>query len=175
MVSSVKQSKTNVTPCLHRTRAARQNTIEVVIISDAVYTGCCAARIISTENCCRILFMTCWHKTQMIFNGRFIASSVVLADFSCCACRVWCRHGVTNLSRRNKATSASDRRPSAPWVLSSAGKLIRYLHGSYFLPYRSADVFLFCFFIHHLYLLSASIGSATVRPVHWTLSPPHHE
>ncbi len=25
----------------------------------------------------------------------------------------------------------------APWVLSSAGKLIRYLHGSYFLPYRN--------------------------------------
>ncbi len=51
----------------------------------------------------------------------------------------------TPLSRRNKATSASDRRPSAPRVLSSAGKLIRYLHGSYFLPYRSTDVFLFSF------------------------------
>ncbi len=46
-ISSVKQSKTNVTPCLHRTRAARQNIIEVIIISDAVYTGCCAARQIS--------------------------------------------------------------------------------------------------------------------------------
>ncbi len=30
----------------------------------------------------------------------------------------------------------SDRRPSR-WVLSSAGKLIRYLHGSYFLFYRN--------------------------------------
>ncbi len=40
----MKQSKTNVTPCLHRTRAARQNTIEVIIIGDAVYTGCCAVR-----------------------------------------------------------------------------------------------------------------------------------
>ncbi len=60
--------------------------------------------------------------------------------------RVRFRHDVTRLSERNKATSASDRRPSAPWVLSSAGKLIRYLHGSYFLPYRSADVFLFSFF-----------------------------
>ncbi len=39
-------------------------------------------------------------------------------------------------SRRNKATSVSDRRPSAPWVLYSAGKLIQYLHGS-FLPYRN--------------------------------------
>ncbi len=48
--------------------------------------------------------------------------------------RARCRHGVTHLSRINKATSASDRRPSAPWVLSSAGKLIRYSHGSYFLP-----------------------------------------
>ncbi len=37
-----------------------------------------------------------------------------------------CKHaGVTHLSGRNKATSASDRRPSALWVLSSAGKLIR--------------------------------------------------
>ncbi len=59
---------------------------------------------------------------------------------------VRCRHGVTNLSRRTKATSASDRRPSAPWVLSSTGNLIRYLHESHFLPYRSADVFLFCFY-----------------------------
>ncbi len=47
--SSVKQSKTNVTLCLHRTRAAPQNTIEVIIISDAVYTGCCAARQISNR------------------------------------------------------------------------------------------------------------------------------
>ncbi len=31
---------------------------------------------IPTENCCRVLFMTYWHKFQMIFNGRFIASSV---------------------------------------------------------------------------------------------------
>ncbi len=27
----------------------------------------------------------------------------------------------------------------APWVLSSAGKLIRYLHGSYFLPYCNTE------------------------------------
>ncbi len=33
-----------VTPCLHRMRAARQNTIELIIIRDAVYTGCGAAR-----------------------------------------------------------------------------------------------------------------------------------
>ncbi len=65
----------------------------------------------------------------------------------------------------------SDRRPSTPWALSSAGKLIRYLHGSCFLPYRSADVFLFCFFIRHLYFSVAQLGSA----VHWTLSPPHCE
>ncbi len=44
--------------------------------------------------------------------------------------RVRCRHGVTHLSGRNKATSVSDRRPSTPWVLSSTGKLIWYLHGS---------------------------------------------
>ncbi len=49
---------------------------------------------------------------------------------------VQCRHGVTHLLGRNKATLVSDRRPSAPWVLYSAEKLIRYLHGSYFLPNR---------------------------------------
>ncbi len=45
--------------------------------------------------------------------------------------RVRCRHGVTHLSRRNKATSASDCRPSAPWVL---------------LPYRSTDGSTFVFY-----------------------------
>ncbi len=79
------------------------------------------------------------------------------------------RYGVTHLSGRNKATSASDRRPSAPWVLSSAGKLIRYLHRSYFLPYPSADIFLFCFLSAISIFLS--LGSA----VHWTFSPPYHE
>ncbi len=78
---------------------------------------------------------------------------------------VWCRHGVTHLSRRNKATSASNRRPSAPGVLSSAGKLIRYLHGSYFLPY--------CFPL--LFLSAISIFLSLGSAVHWTLSPPHHE
>ncbi len=29
-----------------------------------------------TVNCCRVLFMTYWHKFLMIFNGRFVASSV---------------------------------------------------------------------------------------------------
>ncbi len=41
---------------------------------------------------------------------------------------------VTLLSRRNKATSAG---LPAPWVLSSAGKLIRYIHGFYILSYRN--------------------------------------
>ncbi len=48
-ISSVKQSKTKVTPCLHRTWAALQNTIKVIIISDAVYTGCCTAQQISNR------------------------------------------------------------------------------------------------------------------------------
>ncbi len=117
-----------------------------------------------TENCCSVLFMMCWHKFKMIFNDHFIASRQTSAVW-----RIQCRYGVTHLSRTNKATSASDRRPSAPWVLSSAGKLIRYLHGSYFLPYRSADVFRFSFLSAISIFLS--LGSA----VHWTLSPPHHE
>ncbi len=45
--------------------------IELIIISDAVYTGCCA-----TENSCRVQLMTYWHKFKMIFNGHFVVSSV---------------------------------------------------------------------------------------------------
>ncbi len=32
-----------------------------------------------TENCCHVLFMTCWHKFQMIINSRFIMSRQTLA------------------------------------------------------------------------------------------------
>ncbi len=49
MISSVKQSNTNVTPCLHRMWATWQNTKEVIIFSDAVYTGCCATWHISNR------------------------------------------------------------------------------------------------------------------------------
>ncbi len=167
-ISSVKQSKTNVTPCLHQTRAARQNTIEVIIISDAVYTGCCAVRQIPNR---KLLPRSIYDVLTQISNDfqRSLCCVQCRQTLAVAALRVLCRHGVTNLSRRTKATSASDRRPSAPWVLSSAGKLIRYLHGSYFLPYHSADVFLFCFFSAISIFLS--LGSA----VHWMLSPPHHE
>ncbi len=82
----------------------------------------------------------------------------VQADISWCgAARPG--HSVTHLSGRTKATSASDHRPSAPWVLSSAGKLIWYLHGSHFLPFRSADGnFPLLFFIRHLYLSVTRLG-----------------
>ncbi len=71
-----------------------------------------------------------------------------------------CKHaGVTHLSGRNKATSASDRRPSALWVLSSAGKLIRSdIYNGSKKPHRSADVFLFCFYIRYLYLSVTQLG-----------------
>ncbi len=109
----------------------RQNTIEVIIISDAVYTGCCAARQIS--------------KSKLLLRSIYDVLTQILNDFQRSLYRVQCRQTLAHLSRRNKALSTSDRRPSAPWVLSSAGKLMRYLHGFYFLPYHPADVFLFCF------------------------------
>ncbi len=118
-----------------------KNTIEVIIISDAVYTGCYSV----LQICCPVVFMTCWHKLKWFSTVALSPPVWVTWTLAVAVCRVRCRHGVTNLSRRTKATSASDRRPSTPWVLSSAGKLIRYLHGYYFLPYHSADVFLFCF------------------------------
>ncbi len=112
-ISSVKQSKTNVTQCLHRTRAVRQNTIEVIIISDAVYIGCCAARQISDR---KLLPCSIYDVLTQILND-------FQRSLCCVQCRqtlavvvrcVRCRHGVTHLLGRNKATSASDRRPSAP-------------------------------------------------------------
>ncbi len=81
---------------------------------------------------------------------------------------VWCRHGV--LSRRNKATSASDRRPSASWVLFRAGKLIQYLHGSYFLPYHSADGFRFCF-IHHFSVTRLGCSLNALSFISWVDTP----
>ncbi len=41
---------------------------------------------------------------------------------------------VTHLSKRNNTTSASDSSPSRSLSFSPAGKLLRYLHGSYLLP-----------------------------------------
>ncbi len=58
--------------------AANRNTIELIIISDAVYAGCDnAAQQIPTVNCCHVQFMTYWHKFKMIFNGRFVVMSAV--------------------------------------------------------------------------------------------------
>ncbi len=60
-----------------------------------------------TENYCRVLFMTYWHKFQIIFNGHFIVSSVGRQGahqgqhFRRAEYCVRCRHGV--LSRRNKS------------------------------------------------------------------------
>ncbi len=42
--------------------------------------------------------------------------------------------GVDSPIEKKQSNLCVDRRPSTPSVLSSAGKLIRYLHGSYFLP-----------------------------------------
>ncbi len=175
MISSVKQSKTNVTPCLAIPDASG---------APKYY------RSHYNQWCC--LHWMLRGSTWQIPGRKLLPRSIydvltqILNDFQWSLYRVQCRqtlavaarhircrHGVTHLLRRNKATSASDCRPSAPWVLSSAGKLIRCLHGSYFLPYRSADVFLFCFLSAISIFLS--LGSANVHPVHWTLSPPHHE
>ncbi len=114
-----------------------QNTIEVIIISDAVCTGCYTAWQISDR---KLLPRSIYDVLTQISNDfQWSLYRVQCRQTLAVAARhVRCRHGVTHLSRRTKATSASDRRPSVPWVLSSAGKLIRYLHGSYFLPYRSS-------------------------------------
>ncbi len=56
--------------------AVQQNTIELIIISDAVYTGCGTARQIPNSKLLPRSILTYWHKFQMIFSGRFVASSV---------------------------------------------------------------------------------------------------
>ncbi len=70
------------------------------------------------------------------------------------ACRVRCRHGVTHLSRKNKQSNLGVRSQAFPLLEFSPVLEIRYLHGSYFLPYR----FPLLFFIRHLYLSVARLG-----------------
>ncbi len=48
-----------------------------------------------TVNCCHVLFMTYWHKFQMIFNGHFVASTLDRPRQDNCLIR--CRHGVSLL------------------------------------------------------------------------------
>ncbi len=68
-----------VTPCLHRTRVARCGATKYYITH---YNQWCCLHWMPhrdkspTVNCCRVLFMTYWHKFQLIFNGCFVASSV---------------------------------------------------------------------------------------------------
>ncbi len=168
----MKQIQTNITR-LHRTQAARQNTIEVIITSDAVYTERERCNKSPAENCCRIRFMMYWHKSNY-FQRRLYR--VQCRQTLAVAVRVPTRGSISvwqsiasdvdTLSYREETKQhRRDRRPSAPWVLSSAGKLIRYLHGSYFLPYRSADVSLFCFYLPSLSFCHSA--------VHWTLSSYH--
>ncbi len=99
-----------------------------------------------TENCCRILFMICWHKFRMIFNGRFIAFSVG----RCC-----CGTARPTVLLSYREETKQPRRPIAGLPLLEFSQALESwsdIYGSYFLPYRSADVFLFCFFIRHLYI-----------------------
>ncbi len=64
---------------LDTSSTTRQNTIELIIISDAVWlTTPDAVRHDKSPlvNWCLVLFMTYWHKVQMIGNRHFVASSV---------------------------------------------------------------------------------------------------
>ncbi len=123
----------------------------------------------STENGCCILFMMCWHKFQMIFNSCFISVGRL---------QLLCRgtSGVDVVLLTYREEPKQTRHPIAGLPLlefSSTGKLIRYLHGSYFLPYRFVDVFLF-YFLSAIHL--PSVASAPCRSsVHWMLFSPYHE
>ncbi len=74
---------------------------------------------------------------------------------------------VTHLSKRNNATSRPIR--ALPVVLSTAGKLLRYLHGSYLLPDRNPSFQCFVSLIFSSFItchLSLSIVDLLNRPVH---------
>ncbi len=67
-----------VTPYLHQTRAVRCGATKYYRTH---YNQWCCLHWMGhdkspTVNCCRVLFMTYWHKFQILFNGRFVASSV---------------------------------------------------------------------------------------------------
>ncbi len=104
------------------------------------------------------IYVYCMQKKHYILKGPYDAIlKIIIFDI------------VTHQSRSNKATSASDRRPSTPWVLSGTAKLIRsdiYTGPTSCLivPQTfSSLVFLSAFSIFR------SLGSA----VHWRLSLLH--
>ncbi len=100
-ISSVKQSKTNVTLCIHRMRAAQKNTLEVIIFSDAVYTGCCAAQ---QNTDIKLLSRSIYDVLTQISNNfqQSFYHVQCRQTLAVAARRVRCRHGVTHLSRRTK-------------------------------------------------------------------------
>ncbi len=112
--------------------AAWQNTIEV-IISDAVYTG--------RERCGTTRQIPDWKLLRSIYD----ILTQILNDFQVSLCRVQCRQTLAVAARqwsrcnrvlltyREKTKQPRHPITGLPRVLSSNGKLIRYLHGSYFL------------------------------------------
>ncbi len=93
----------NVTPCLHRTRHDKSPTV----------------------NCCCVLFMTYWHKFQMIFNGRFREQCrQVLAVAARCGVR--CTHGVSLLLFHSRFPLLFFYPPSLSFCRRSAN--VRHVH-----------------------------------------------
>ncbi len=104
---------------------------------------------------------------RFIQKDRFVHKRNIIRQALAVATRhVWCRHGVTHLSGRNKATSVSNHRPSTPWVLQRwKADPIFTLNLVLALSFRR--LFPLLFFIRHL--------SFCWLAVHWALSPPYHE
>ncbi len=74
-----------------------------------VYTGCCTAWQISDRE---LPPRSIYDILTQIWFSMVIYHIQCRQTFVVASQRVRCRHGVTHLSRRTKATSASDRRPS---------------------------------------------------------------
>ncbi len=146
-------------------RAVRQNTIEVIIISDAVYTKCCAVWQIPDRKLLPHSIYDMLTQISNDFQRSKIASSVGRFELL--------RHSALIYLHREQTKQPPHPIIALPLLEFSPAlkKLIWYLHGSYFLPNYSTDVFLFCFLSTISIFLS--LGLTNVRHLHWTLSLLH--
>ncbi len=120
-----------------------------------------------TENCCRVVFMTCWHKFRIIFKWR---------SLYCVQC--WQTLAVADtvlLTYREETKQSRHPIPGLP-LLEFSPALENwsdiYTGPTFF--FIVLQTFAFFFFLSAISIF-LSLGSANVCPVHWMLSPLHHE
>ncbi len=150
-------------------RAARQNTIEVIIISDAVYTGCCAAWQIPDR---KLLPRSIYDVLTRIANDSQRSLYHVQTGISCCGAS-----GVDTVLLTYREEPKQSRRPIADLPLLEFSPALESWSDIYTGPTsclivpQTFSAFVFLSFLS----LSFCRRSANVHPVHRRLSSPHHE